>query len=147
MQKINKEGTIQQFIIKKRGFHPFLIKGDWQVAQLNYIEDQDIKNIEKIDVHYETDEAFVLLEGEAVLIAGVFENKRLSFTAEYMKPLVTYNIPKGTWHNIAMEKESKVLIVEKANTHLSDFEYYKLDLEQLSAMRVEVNKVLTNNRL
>lgn len=118
--------------IKDPGFSPFLIREGWQVAQLNYIEEQHISNIQKVEVHHETDEVFVLLKGSATLIFADFQNTKPFFKVESMKSLNVYNVPKGTWHNIAMEEGSEVLIVEKSNTHLQDVEYFELPPEHIA---------------
>ena len=117
---------IETYQIKEKGYHPFLIRDGWQVAQLNYIEDQHISNITKLDVHLQTDETFILLQGKAILIVAAIENDEPIFELELMKPKIIYNIPQGVWHNIAMEEDSEVLIAEKSNTHIADFEYFEL---------------------
>ena len=133
---------IESYSIKDEGYSPFLISDGWQVAQLNYIDDQHINNIDKIEVHYQTDEVFVLLEGRAILITVNIINDELIFEANLMKPHVTYNIPKGVWHNIAMEKECEVLIVEKSNTHINDVAYRLLKESQIVDLRFKLEKIL-----
>ena len=133
---------IEAYHIKENGYHPFIIREGWQVAQLNYMPEQEIENITKLDVHHLTDEVFVLLKGNAVLIAASIVDGLVDFTMELMKPNTTYNIPKGTWHNIAMAKGCETLIVEKANTHVSDFEFYQLNETKLVEMRSSVSKLL-----
>lgn len=142
MRKNDIESRIESYEVLEDGFHPFLIRDTWQVAQLNYIEDQNIKNINKIDIHYQTDEVFVLLKGKAVLIAVIFDDDTPLFEVELMKQNRIYNIPKNMWHNIAMEEGSKVLIVEKSNTHLSDFDYFNLDSRQITEMKLKVEELL-----
>tara|TARA_B100001057_G_scaffold322277_1_gene322473 strand:- start:955 stop:1398 length:444 start_codon:yes stop_codon:yes gene_type:complete len=144
MIKNNKNKLIETYEFTEKGFHPLIIKDDWQVAKLNYLEDQNIRNIKKIDVHYKTDEVFVLLKGKAVLIAVVFENEIPVFETELMEQNKIYNIPKNRWHNIAMEEGSEVLLVEKSNTHLSDFDYYKLDSKHIITLRDQVEQLLKN---
>lgn len=135
---------IECFKVNRNGFHPFMISDGWQVAQLNYSEEQHINNINKVDVHYQTDEVFILLEGKAVLIAVVFDGDNPIFEIELMKKNTTYNIPKNRWHNIAMEKGSKVLIVEKSNTHLADFEYKHLSANSLSELKTKVEQIMNS---
>ena len=144
MIKNNKNNLIETYEFTEKGFHPLIIKDDWQVAKLNYLEDQNIRNIKKIDVHYKTDEVFLLLKGKAVLIAVVFENEIPVFETELMEQNKIYNIPKNMWHNIAMEEGSEVLLVEKSNTHLSDFDYYKLDSKHIITLRDQVEQLLKN---
>ncbi|WP_223551905.1 hypothetical protein [Aestuariivivens sp. NBU2969] len=131
---------LESYNICEKGFTPFLVDDGWQVAQLNYIATQHIDKIDKVEVHQQTDEVFILLEGKATLIV-LNKDDKLSFSAHIMLPQVTYNIPKGLWHNIAMEKGSKVLIVEKSNTHLNDVEYFYLTKKQISDLRYEIDKL------
>ena len=121
---------IEKYEIKESGYHPFLIRNGWQVAQLNYDENQKVENIKRLDIHNHTDEAFILSMGKAVLITAKINQDEPQFEMELMKPEITYNVPVKTWHNIAMEEGSKVLIVEKGNTHISDFEFYQLSEEK-----------------
>ncbi len=118
---------IEAFEIKDQGYHPFLIRNGWQVAQLNYTPDQHVDAIKGLDVHHETDEVFILLKGYAILIAATIESHDVQFEMELLKPNITYNIPKGTWHNIAMVEGCELIIVEKSNTHISDFEHHDLN--------------------
>ena len=117
---------IEKYQVEDSGYHPFLIREGWQVAQLNYTSEQEIGNIKKLDVHHLTDEVFILLKGRSVLIGAEIKDGQVEFEAELLKPFITYNIPAGTWHNIAMQEGSEIIIVEKSNTHLADFEYFQL---------------------
>lgn len=132
---------IETYSENEKGYQPFLIREDWQVAQLNYVEDQHIKNIDKIEVHRKTDEAFVLLKGNPILITADLINGKPIFKADVMKSHITYNIPKNVWHNIVMEKGSKVLIIEKSNTHLNDVEYLHLTENQIGDLRIVVEEI------
>ncbi len=134
---------IESYKIKENGYHPFLIREGWQVAQLNYMQEQHIDNIKKLDVHHLTDEVFILLNGKAALISAQIDGDKVKFEVELMKPNITYNIPVDTWHNIAMEEGCEVLIVEKSNTHLGDFEFYPLDKERKQEMDALVKKAFT----
>ena len=133
---------IESFKIKENGYHPFLIRDGWQVAQLNFMEEQHINNINKIDVHQQTDEVFVLLKGKAVLILAELEDDKPIFEVLLMEPTVTYNVPKNRWHNIAMEEGSEVLIVENSNTHLNDVTYKDLNQIKINELRQLVEEVL-----
>lgn len=133
---------LEKYYIKEEGYHPFLIRDDWQVAQLNFTEEQHIDNIFRIDAHHKTDEVFILLKGVAVLIVAKIKEGEPIFEVALMKPKVTYNIPKNTWHNIAMEKGSEVLIVEKSNTHLNDFSYFDLSQNKVHELKKMVKEVL-----
>lgn len=133
---------IEEYNIREKGYHPFLIKEGWQLAKLNYTEKQRINEITRLDVHLETDEIFVPIEGKAVLIAAVLVNNEPRFELELMKINHIYNIPKGVWHNIAMEKGSEVFIAEKSNTHISDFDHFALSNSQKDELEILVKAQL-----
>ena len=135
----------EKYIIKDEGYHPFLIREGWQVAQLNYSEEQHIDNIKKIDIHFETDEVFVLFSGEAVLITAEVENDTPLFSTDLMATGTIYNVPKNVWHNIAMKEGSEVLIIEKSNTHLGDYEFYHLNEEQATDLKKNVIQSFEKN--
>ena len=76
------------------------------------------EKFDKLERHLLTDEVFVLLSGSAELVIGL-DMKHI--------PLETgkiYNVKKGAWHNILIEKDAKVLIVENHNTGLENTEYH-----------------------
>ena len=121
---------IEEYTHAGIGYNPFLIRNNWQVAQLNHVAGQGFEDIEKIDVHLNTDEVFILLKGQVVLIVAEKNGDHVSFQTVKMKEGITYNIPKMIWHNIAMSEDAQVIIIEDANTHLGDFEYYHLNVQQ-----------------
>ena len=129
---------IEKYSNKLQGYHPVLMSEGWQVALLNYMEAQHLSNIKRIDVHRQTDEAFWLQKGKVVLITATFESDKPTFYAELMLPEIVYNIPKGVWHNIAMTPGSSVVIVEKSETHLTDFEFFDLSEEECQEMKEKV---------
>lgn len=108
------------------GYNPFIIRDGWQVAQLNYIPGHGFDDIDRIEIHRDTDEVFILLRGHAVLVVARPEEEGVTFYAEKMKSGITYNIPAGTWHNIAMDADVEIIIVEKSGTHNQDCAFQEL---------------------
>lgn len=116
---------------QEAGYNPFLVGPVWQTAILNYAPAESLEEIVRLDVHRLTDELFVLLEGRAVLIAAVLDQNGVAeYDLQDMQPGVAYNIRRDTWHKIAMSEGSRVLIVENADTHLGDFEFYDLSISE-----------------
>ena len=101
------------------GYKPAMAFGAWRVAFLNYAECYD--KIMKIERHMETDEVFMLLEGEATLIIG------LEKTPVKMEKHKIYNVRKGIWHNIKVSEGAKVFIVENDDTTRENSEYISFD--------------------
>jgi mannose-6-phosphate isomerase-like protein (cupin superfamily) len=121
-----KDELIEIYSHTGEGYNPFFIKDNWQVAQINYMPAQDLIGIEKMDKHLQTDEVFILIKGVSVLIAAKEQENGFAFHCISMQVGITYNIPLNVWHNIAMNKDSEIIIVEKNNTHLCDFVYQPL---------------------
>lgn len=103
------------------GFKRLIEFNSWSVAILNYKDKFDEKNIAYLEKHTETDEVFVLLEGKATLLVGE-DMKKIP-----MSNGVIYNVRKNKWHNIILESDSKVLIVENSDTNADNTEYLYLD--------------------
>ncbi len=132
---------IEKYEIKESGYHPFLIREGWQVAQLNYEINQKIQNIKKLEVHNHTDEVFILMKGRAVLISAKIDDSKPQFELEVMRPGITYNVPRKTWHNIAMEKKCEVIIVEKSNTHQNDVAFFQLTDEEYLELKGQLQEL------
>lgn len=131
---------IETYIHETEGYNPMLIGPKWQMAILNYAPNENVINIDSLDVHFLTDEAFVLLKGDAILIAATIEKSIITYDMVNMKPNVIYNIPKNMWHKIAMEPEASVLIIEDSNTHNGDYKFHYLSEVQIEQLRSEVAK-------
>jgi len=133
---------IETYLHRGEGYNPFFIRDYWQVAQLNYMCEQGLTGIEKMDKHMLTDEVFVLIRGVAVLIAAEEEIQGFNFQCIRMKPGITYNIPVNVWHNIAMDEQTEIIIIEKSNTHLGDFIYRPLSGAEKKTLNVKIRNVL-----
>ena len=121
--KIFENGEIEIYEYSGVGYEPTMHYGEWRVAFLNFGEKFDI--IDKLERHNLTDEVFVLLEGEAMLIVG--EECRVC----RLEKNKIYNVKAGVWHATKVTEDAKVLIVENHNTSKdnSDFLPLKKPLE------------------
>lgn len=129
---------IEQYRYEGEGYCPFLIRDNWQVAQLNYASSQDADNIQLIEKHARTDEVFILIAGRGLLITAGKEGDNLSFQMRLMEKGIVYNIPEGVWHNIVLEKDTRIIIAENVNTHLNDCEYYYLIDNQRKQLNLQI---------
>ena len=92
------------------GYSRVVSGAKWTVAALNYASRFDERNIVELERHNLTDETFVLLSGKATLIVGE-KAERVE-----MEPLKFYNVRAGTWHNIFVSHDARVLVAENADT-------------------------------
>lgn len=112
------------------GYKPLIDFNDWRVAYLNYIDELDPENINRLEKHLETDEVFVLLKGEGVLFIGAGDESNPELTSHRMEPCKLYNVKKGAWHNIVLSKDATILLVENRDTGEGNSAYYALTKEQ-----------------
>jgi len=138
---MSSKKIIEEYSHSVNGYNPYLIGPKWQVAQLNYMPDLAPDAIEKVDIHHNTDETFLLMAGQAVLIGADIQENQVHFEVINMKSRVLYNIPKGCWHNIALSKDAEVSITEDANTHLGDYDFYYLNDGQKIELSNLINSV------
>jgi hypothetical protein len=96
------------------GYQKLFHYDSWRIAILKYIDELDIENIQYVECHHETDEAFVLLEGQCRLY---FYDKDDGFTFIDMEKFQTYVIHKNIYHTHVLDKQAKLLIIENENTH------------------------------
>lgn len=98
------------------GYLPMIDFATWRVAILRYCEELEIQNLTTMQKHNETDEVFVLLEGNCTLFTGGKGEVINDVDAIAMQPLQLYNVKQGTWHTHTLDKAATVLIVENKNT-------------------------------
>jgi len=100
------------------GYNKTLSFQSWRVAFLNFAEKFRKNNFKYLEKHSCTDEVFVLLEGSAVLVLGK-ELEKVNLEKNKL-----YNVKMNVWHNIILEEESKVLIIENEDTSMENTEYF-----------------------
>jgi ureidoglycolate hydrolase len=117
------------------GYLPMIDFESWRVAILRYCEELEVQNLTNMQKHNETDEVFVLLEGNCTLFTGGKGDSIQEIDAIAMKPLQLYNVKQGVWHTHTLDLAATVLIVENRDT--SDINSPKniLTSEQLEKIR------------
>lgn len=97
-------------------YMPLVDYGAWRVAVLRYSDDQSPQEITHFQRHDETDEVFVLLEGQCLLYIGAGNETLEKIHGVVMEPLKLYNVKKGAWHAHTPSADATVLIVENVDT-------------------------------
>ena len=92
--------------------------GNWRVSLLK--SGPIFRKATYQERHLETDETFVLLEGEATMVLG---DERRRVALERGK---VYNVRKGVWHQIETSADGKLLVVENDDTSRANSEYRPL---------------------
>ena len=100
------------------GYDPTMNYGEWRVAIANFGEHFDEAQYKYLEAHRETDEVFVLVSGKASLVIG----KEFSKIPLEMGRI--YNVKRGAYHALLMERNAKVFIVENHSTGRENTDYY-----------------------
>ena len=117
------------------GYQPLVDYGAWRAAVLNddpatYHRD----TLCQAERHMETDEVFILLSGKCTLLIGDAKGNEPGpgkLSAVEMEPGKFYNIKKAVWHNLLTEKDTRLVIVENADTSRDNSEYCPVTPEML----------------
>lgn len=76
-----------------------------------------------LERHNQTDEAFILVKGEATLYIA---DKEINVTEYKMERGALYNVPKGEWHHIVVSRDALVAVVENSDTSSENSDYLTL---------------------
>lgn len=116
------------------GYQPMIDYKSWRVAILKYCEELEIQNLKTMQKHNETDEVFVLLNGNCTLFVGGKGDEIGEIDGINMEPFKLYNVKKGVWHTHTLNKDGMVLIVENQDTGDDNSPTKHLDLNQLEEL-------------
>ena len=122
---------------RAEGYSPVIDYESWRVAVLNYCDELLPENLCKMQRHDESDEVFVLLNGDFTLFIGEGKDRIERIYGKKLEPLKLYNVKHGVWHTHTLGKGASVLIVENRNTDLSNSPELELtEKQKLELIRV-----------
>ncbi|HSM24754.1 MAG TPA: hypothetical protein VK856_07830 [Anaerolineaceae bacterium] len=98
------------------GYQPVVDYEGWRVAFLRYHPELLPENITHMQRHDTTDEVFVLLEGNCILLIGEGKDEVDTIYAVDMQPFQIYNVKCGCWHSHTLSEDARVMIVENRDT-------------------------------
>lgn len=116
------------------GYKPMIDYQSWRVAILRYCEELEILNLKTMQKHNETDEVFILLDGNCTLFVGGKDEKISEIDAIAMKPFKLYNVKSGVWHTHTLDKSGMVLIVENQDTSIRNSPTEVMNVDQIEQM-------------
>ena len=102
------------------GYLPLVRYQGWRVAVINYDIRFDEQCFTRMERHHLTDEVFILINGNAVLVVGK-EQKRYE-----MEVGKIYNVKKNVWHHVFVSKDARVIVVENDDTSKENSEYLEV---------------------
>jgi ureidoglycolate hydrolase len=111
-------------------YKPLVDFANWRVAVLNFSPDLLPENLTRMQRHNETDEVFVLLQGQCILFVGEGRESVTRIHAEDLQPGKIYNVKQAVWHTHALSSDAKVLVVENRDTTYDNSPFAPLSAEQ-----------------
>ncbi len=136
--------TLEVSSFDGEGYLPMIDFESWRVAELRYIDELEPDRIDNMQKHNETDEIFVVLQGDFTLFLGGEGEEIGEIEAIKLEPLKLYNVKKGTFHTHTPEKNCTCLIVENRDTTDDNSPKIKITKEQSNKIVELYNKV--NNK-
>lgn len=112
------------------GYKPLIDFNCWRVAVLRYLDELQPDRISYFERHNETDEVFVLLQGQAVLFMGKGDDTVEEVIPNVMKNGVFYNVKCGAWHAVALSRDATILLVENRDTARENSNYFTIQPAQ-----------------
>lgn len=134
------ENLLEVKTFSGEGYKPLIDYNCWRVAYLRYIQDMHPDYIDFVEKHLDTDEVFVLMEGQAVLFLGEGDRDLTELIPVKMQPYVLYNVKQAAFHTIVMSFDATVLLVENRDTASENSAYFTLTSEQKQFIRDTAHK-------
>ncbi len=114
---------IEVFESTDGGFSTKIIHKGWKAAFITYSAQYDA--LTEMKRHLESDEAFVLLRGQATIYT--FDGAK---TETHLAPCKVYNVRQGTWHHVQVSRDALLFVVENSDTSKENTE--RMDYDALS---------------
>jgi hypothetical protein len=127
---------LEQIEIEGMGFRPLKDYGSWRIAQLSY--DPGVNALDSLSTlgrHFKTEEAFLLLQGEAVMVTAGTGKQPRDYEAVRFVPGWIYVVKQEQWHAAVLKPGSRVLIVENRDTGAKNSENHALSKEEKLEIR------------
>jgi ureidoglycolate hydrolase len=118
-------------------YKPVLEFDGWKVAMLRYFNAVERNNFYRVERHWNTNEIFILTDGEANLIVCDGEDNPKEIYVFPMKQNVAYDIQKSVWHHVVMSKDAHIILIERSETGLDTTDYFVLPLERISSLKTQ----------
>jgi len=124
---------VKQYI--GEGYRPLIDYGSWRVAILRWESSMEAEKVTFMERHTQTDEVFVLLDGQATLILGGKSSHVDGIYSQKLEECNYYNVKQNAWHTVVLSQDASILIVEENNTGEENTEYCELTQDFRTAIR------------
>ena len=91
-----------------------------------------------VDRHNETNEVFILTEGQAEMLLMEGESAPTQFHLFPMELNVAYSIQQHAWHHVFMSEDAHIIVFERSNTSRENSDQFELDADTVATIRSRV---------
>lgn len=120
---------------QEQGMNRVYENPSWMVGIKNWKPMNDISGIDRLERHNETDELFILLNGQCTLLFANEQSKGLKIEYVPMEAGKVYQIPAGLWHNTVTQKDTKLALIENSSTCAANSDELLLTQEQIKEIQ------------
>ena len=130
---------LEEINIQGQGFQPLKDHGSWRIAQLSFDPKlNSLDSLASLGRHFETEEAFLLLQGEAVMVIAGIQDQPGRFEAVEFAAGKIYVVRQGQWHAAVLKPGGRLLIVENRDTGADNSENHSLSKEKKLEVKARV---------
>jgi hypothetical protein len=120
------------------GFQPVMNFSGWRVAMKRFAASTDPANFHAVDRHNETNEVFILTEGNAEMLLMEGDQKPTTFHLFPMQLNVAYSVQQSAWHHVFMAEDSHIIVFERSDTSRANSDQAELDAATIATIRSQV---------
>lgn len=114
---------------EKEGFEAIVQNPDFKCAFITASPQYAYGKVNVLKRHNDSDEVFVLLSGNAVLLTKDDANAHYQTTPLQTK--TAYNVTKGTWHHLAVSADAVVFVAESGSMEKENTQSINVESEDL----------------
>jgi len=110
---------------KKTGFSIVCKNNDYKCAFITYSPQYKYGKVTELKRHRESDEVFVLISGKGTLLT--MESEWGEYATVELQKGISYCVPAGTWHYLAVTEEALLFVVENAAVSAENTDVTSID--------------------
>ena len=136
--------TVEYFSYEGAGIQNVYQNDKWLIAIKNWRLANDVEHISRLEVHFKTDEQFILLSGSAVLLYAEHLDASSEIHVQPLEPGKVFQVPQGLWFNNVLSRDAKLVYIEAADTKAAPDNsiYQELTQTQIDVVRSKVRAAL-----
>lgn len=112
------------------GFCPIIRNANFLCAFITPSKSYSLGKVSEMKRHNDTDEVFVLLEGNATLLTKDNSNEKCQVTK--LSPGTAYIVKAGTWHYLGLCDNSKLFVTENGSINPQNTDILDVSSENIS---------------